>query len=522
MGCPARFSIVVPVYNAKPEWLHGVVSSVQAQWYPNWELILADDASPSVQTRAFLEKLNDERIIVRRLEQNSGIAGATNAAIEIAAGDYVVFLDHDDELTPDCLFELAKRIRYDNPDYLYSDEDKLDARGRYVEPFFKPDWSPDTLMSTMYTCHVSCVRKSLLEKVGLLREEFNGAQDWDLVLRITEQTQRIAHIPKVLYHWRIVAQSTSGDLSAKPYAVEAGRRARESALERRFLTGTFAPLDGIFGFFSLQYSFPADTTISVIVDRSKARQDLAACIQSVARNSPGMRLEFIVVESSAEPDGVGSDAAASGQPYKTINVKKADTPAARLNAGAVAATGDLLLFLSADLQLQSDGGLARMGGYALLPHVAAVGGKILTPRLGRILHAGLLDGPKGPRRAFLLQDRLYRGHFLRNLLEFNWSSVSGDALMIRRETFQSLGRFHTSYVHDLADVDLCRLALDAGLFNIVCPSVEFADKGWRDVFRETAADEDLRLLRHRIPSCSGEDPYYNPNLRDDGSFQQKR
>ncbi|WP_148294102.1 glycosyltransferase, partial [Azospirillum sp. B4] len=192
------FSVVVPVYNTPPALLEAAIRSVETQWYPHWQLILVDDASTDPATSATLDLPRDPRVTTLRPQQNQGISGATNTGLAQAKGDFIVFLDHDDELTPDCLYELALCIAAHDPEFVYSDEDKITEDGRYTQPFFKPDWSPDTMMSTMYTCHVSCVRRSLLEDLGGLRSEYNGCQDWDMVLRLSEKTTRIRHVPKVL------------------------------------------------------------------------------------------------------------------------------------------------------------------------------------------------------------------------------------------------------------------------------------------------------------------------------------
>ncbi|PND30134.1 family 2 glycosyl transferase [Achromobacter pulmonis] len=236
------FSIVVPVFNTAPDLLEAMISSVRAQWYPNWELILVDDASPNEVTKAALAVIDHPQVKLKLLDKNQGIAGATNVGLYAAQGEFIVFMDHDDELTPDCLYELALCIDREQPDFVYSDEDKLDEKGNYVQPHFKPDWSPDTMMSTMFTCHVSCVRRNLLEKVGGLRSQYDGCQDWDFVLRVSEHTSRISHVAKVLYHWRIIPASIASDIGAKPYVLEASRRVRVDALERRGQAGSVEPV----------------------------------------------------------------------------------------------------------------------------------------------------------------------------------------------------------------------------------------------------------------------------------------
>ncbi len=239
---PAKplFSLVMPVYNIEDCWLEKAVASVQAQVYPHWELCIADDASTTPNVRKLLRRLaaEDPRIKVRYLPRNGNISLASNAAAEIARGEYLVLLDQDDELTPDCLLELALAIAKDpSPDLVYSDEDKIDERGRRFAPQFKPDWSPELLLSYMYFGHAFCIRRALFEEVGGFREGFEGCQDYDLALRLAERTDRFAHVPKVLYHWRSLPGSTGSSGEAKPEAFERGIRAVQEALDRRRIPG---------------------------------------------------------------------------------------------------------------------------------------------------------------------------------------------------------------------------------------------------------------------------------------------
>ncbi|MFZ2237825.1 MAG: glycosyltransferase, partial [Dokdonella sp.] len=237
-------SIVMPVYNVEPRWLNAAVESVRTQFYPNWQLCIADDASTLPATREALdaiEAVGDERIVVTRLESNQGIAGASNAALELATGDYVGLLDHDDELTRDALLEMVRQIIQKRPDLLYSDEDKLDEEGRHIDPHFKPDFSPDYLLSNNYVCHFSVLKRELIDRIGGFRPGFDGAQDFDLMLRATEAAQTVVHVPQVLYHWRRVPGSTAVTSAAKPESSIAGRRALVDAMKRRDEESTIEP-----------------------------------------------------------------------------------------------------------------------------------------------------------------------------------------------------------------------------------------------------------------------------------------
>ncbi len=525
MANPPRFSIVVPTYNTTTDLLLRMVGSVEMQWYPHWQLILADDASPLPETRIALSRLDDPRIEVLLLDKNSGISGATNSALEKATGDYVVFLDHDDELTADCLYELALCIEREGADFIYSDEDKIDEQGRFTQPFFKPDWSPDTMMSTMLTCHVSCVRRSLLDEVGFLRSEFDGSQDWDLVLRITEKAERIAHIPKVLYHWRIIPASVAADLAAKPYAVEAGKRAREAALERRGIKGTMEPVEQVFGYFRVKYAVIGDPLVSVIIPTRDNGHVLQRCLDSIHENSVYKNLEFVILDNgSMEP--------------KTINIlesisKEADCRIVRHahpfnyselnNLGVRQSQGEILLFLNDDTELVSSDGIERMIGFAQQSHVGAVGAKLLYPKTRQVQHSGVLNLASGPDHAFLYANAYDPGYFMRNLLEHDWLAVTGACLMIEKNKYEAVGGFDESFPVAYNDVDLCMRVWKSGLFNTVCPSAEWLHHESLTRGPDHLSEEKLHRLhreRRRLyqvhPDLLERDPFYNPNLHPYG------
>ncbi|MDZ5650713.1 glycosyltransferase [Nitrospirillum sp. BR 11828] len=375
------FSIVVPVYNTPPALLQAAVASVQAQWYPRWQLVLVDDASPNPGTQAALDRIRDPRITLLRQPANGGISNTTNAGLAAATGDFVVFLDHDDELTPDCLYELALSIAAHDPDFVYSDEDKLTEDGRFTQPFFKPDWSPDTIMSTMYTCHVACVRSSLLRELGGLRPEYDGCQDWDLVLRLAERTRRIQHVPKVLYHWRIIPQSTAADLNAKPYVVSVSERLRADTLARRGLKGALEPLPQLPSYHRVRYDVRGTPTISIIIPSRDNQAVLSACLDSIRARSSYGRYEIVVLDNgSREPAALGYLNRIRSWPG--VQVIRHDAPfnySELNNLGVAASSGDILLFLNDDTEVLTPDWLERMAGFAQLDHVGAVGAKLLYP-----------------------------------------------------------------------------------------------------------------------------------------------
>lgn len=521
LGAVPRFSIVTPVYNVAPDLLQAAIDSVISQWWPHWELILVDDASSDPSTRDFLRNLSHPQIIIAFEGTNRGIAGATNAALARARGDYVVFLDNDDVLTPDCLFALAERIAATDADYLYSDEDKLSAEGAYVEPFFKPDWSPDAMMSTMYTCHVSCARRSLVEAVGGLRSEFDGAQDYDLVLRITERANRIEHIPKVLYHWRILPTSVAGGMAAKPHALDAVRRLKHDALARRGLEAEVEEVPAIPGQFRVNYRPRRQELVSIVIPSRDNVDVLRSCIDSIRALTAYERYEIVIVDNgSQDPQtleyvrGLGERTEAT-----VLSDPRPFNFSALCNSGAEAARGDVLLFLNDDTEVLQTDWIERMLGFAQLDHVGAVGAKLLYPN-GRIQHCGVITLPAGPSHAFGGADAEQPDYFGRHLLEYDWTAVTAACLMLERAKFEKISGFDEAFPVAYNDVDLCLRLRAEHLFNVTCQAVrlvhyESVSRGAdvaSDPVRMRRLRADWRRLYAKHPQALGSDPFHSPNL----------
>ena len=526
---PPRFAVVVPVYNTPPALLNALVASVEAQWYPHWQLVLADDASPSEATRSALAQLQHPGIKVIRLDRNQGISGATNAAINAIDTDFdfVVFVDHDDEITVDCLYELARCIERDQPDFIYSDEDKITAEGDYGDPHFKPDWSPDTMMSTMFTCHVSCIRRSVLAKVGGLRSQFDGCQDWDFVLRVSEQTARISHIPRVLYHWRVIPGSTAADIAAKSYILDASRAVREDALRRRGLEGRVEAVTQVPGYFRVVYALRGEPLVSIIIPTRDNAPILRRCIDSIERLTPTTRCryEIIVMDNgSLEPTSVAY--LEELKSHERLRVVRHDAPfnfSELNNLGVRSASGDLLLFLNDDTEILQADWLERLGGLAQLDHVGSVGAKLLFPSGSEIQHAGVLNLANGPVHAFLRQPADMPGYFMRNLLEYDWLAVTGACLMIERRKFEAVGGFCETLPVAYNDIDLCMRLVAGGYYNVVCPAVrlihhESASRGLDavDPAKTARLQREMAHLYERNPAYFQRDPFHNPNLHPNG------
>ncbi|HAX73971.1 MAG TPA: hypothetical protein DCY20_10650 [Firmicutes bacterium] len=310
-------SLVIPVYNVPEKYLRECVDSILNQYYQNWELCIADDCSTEPQVKKVLKEYEakDNRIKVVYRKENGHISKATNSALELATGDFIGFVDNDDILKAEALFEVIKKINEQpDVDMIYSDEDKLvEDTGKRVDPYFKPDWSPDTFMSQMYTCHFAVYRADLVNEIGGIRVGYEGAQDYDFVLRFTEKTNKIAHIDKILYHWRIIPTSTAGGGSAKDYAFDAAVRAKYDAIKRRNLDAVLVEHPEL-GATNIKYRLKAEDFISIIIPTKNHGADVKKCIDSVYQKSTWRNFEIILVDN-------GSDDEASLAIFKDLQAK---------------------------------------------------------------------------------------------------------------------------------------------------------------------------------------------------------
>jgi len=519
------FSVIMPVYNTPVELFELALASVLTQWYEYWQLVIVDDGSDCREYIQILERYRDPRVEVFHLSVNQGISAASNAALERAKGEYVVLFDHDDELTVDCLYELAMRIDRDDADYVYSDEDKIDRNGVFCEPHFKPDWSPDTLMSTMYVCHVSCIRKVLLDRTGWFRSEYDGCQDWELILRLTEQPLRISHIPKVLYHWRIIDASVASDIGAKAYVRDASYRVRTDALIRRGMRGTVEPVEEMPGYFRVNYGVVGNPLVSIIIPTRDNHAMLARCISSLHELTRYRNFEIVVLDNGSVEHETLDYLAVIGR-EGLAKVMRHDAPfnySELNNIGISSSQGELLLFLNDDTEVIMPDWLERMAGYAGLPHVGAVGAKLLFPGGEQIQHTGVLNLQSGPSHAYRKHSRDLHGYFMRNLLEYNWIAVTGACMMVERKKLEQTGYFDEELPVAYNDIELCFRLIDCGYYNVMCPMVqlihhESVSRG-DDFLTEEKLERlsrDRGLLYRKHPFYFQYDPFFNVNFHPDG------
>ncbi len=522
---PPRISIVMPVYNVERCWLLTAVNSVRDQFYPHWELCIANDASTYAETKQALREiaaLGDPRVRVRNLPRNLGIASASNAALEMAGGEYVGLLDNDDELTRDALLEMACRIVKDAPDLIYSDEDKIETDGSHVEAHFKPDFSPDYLFSNNYICHFSVIRRSLLERVGGFRPGFDGAQDYDLILRVTEHTQNVAHIPLVLYHWRKIPGSTSADSAAKPQTSDAGLRALDESLRRRgidavALTGPYPNT------FRVKRAIHGNPLVSIVIPFRDKPELLKTCVYSILDRSSYGNYEILCVDNGSVEQATTDLLQRLLQRDARVRVVHYDKPfnySTINNFAARQASGEYLLLLNNDTEVIGAEWIEAMLEHAQRPEVGVVGAKLLYAD-DTIQHAGVivaLGGVAGHAHLFTQSD--HPGYFARAQLIQNLSAVTFACAMVRREVFDRLGGLNE---HDVKvafnDVDFCLRTREAGYLIVYTPYAylyhyESKSRGLENTPEKLARfDSEVAYMqkRHADIIRSG-DPYYNVNL----------
>ena len=518
-------SVIVPVYNPESDFLRQAIASVQEQVYANWELCLADDCSTKPYVRKILEEYasQDDRIKVVFRTENGHICHTSNSALELATGEYVALLDHDDLLPPHALAKVVELVNeHPEADLIYSDEDKVDDSNVLQSPFFKPDWCPDSFLARMYTCHLGVYRRSLVEAVGNFRVGFEGSQDYDLVLRITEKTDRIYHIPDVLYHWRIHLESTAADSSAKPYAANAAKKALAEAIERRGEPGKITTQADRPGVYQIRYEIKEPKLVSIIIPTKDLADTLDVCLKSIFANTTYPNYEVVVIDNN-------STEKKTAKCFEHWQKQQSDRFRAipyhvpfnysRINNYAVTqAKGDYLLFLNNDIEVITKGWLTAMVEQAQRPSIGAVGSLLLYPD-DTIQHAGVvigLGGVAGHSHKHLHVSQ--PGYMFQVASTNNYSAVTGACLMCRREVFAEVGGLEADLAIAFNDVDFCLKIAAAGYRNIYLPHVvlyhyESKSRGYEDTPEKQARFvQEMNYMKRKWQEVCLHDPCYNPNL----------
>lgn len=525
-------SIIMPIYNTPEKYLRDAIDSVLDQVYPYWELCIADDNSSQPHVRRVLEEYSkkDKRIKVCYRETNGHISLASNSAIELARGEYMALLDHDDLLTPHALYEVVKLLnQHPEADYIYTDEDKIDEKGNLTEPYFKPDWCPDSFLARMFTCHLGVFRTSIIKEIGGFREGFEGSQDYDLVLRFTEKGKYIYHIPNILYHWRIHSQSTAGDSGVKMYAYEAAQKAIQEAIARRGEYGIVSRDEKFFGIYQVRYEIKNPSLVSIIIPSKDLSPLLHTCLESIFTKTTYPHYEVIVIDNgSIEPETqVCLEYWLDKQPEK-FSYYRYDIPfnyAKLNNYGVEKAKGEYLLFLNNDTEVITSDWLESMIQQAQRKSIGVVGCKLLYPD-DTIQHAGVILGLGAiAEHPYLCYPKNHGGYFGAIASINNYSAVTGACMMCRREVFEAVKGFEEELEVAFNDVDFCLKVRELGYNNLYLPHVvlyhyESKSRGKEDTPEKQARfRKEINYMRKKWGKIIDNDPCYNPNLtRNKGDY----
>lgn len=532
-------SVLVPTYNTKPQFLRDCIESVKAQIYDNWELCIVDDASSDSTVRDIIQEYakEDSRITYKFLDNNLHIAKATNEAIKMAKGEFVVLFDHDDLLWPNALHEVAKALNDNNKlDFIYTDEDKItEDRHFHLGPFFKPDWNPDFLRSVNYITHMSAIRRSLLDKLGGLNSEYNGAQDWDLFLRIADATTNVHHIPKVVYSWRVHDLSTAKTTESKPYVVEAQRKALQDDLSRRDHQDASVKQDPKHpGYWNVQYPLKGNPLISIVIPTKNQYRVVRRCVNSIFKKTTYANFEVILVDTGSTDRSVlrWYDRLQKKYPnVKVVNWPEQPFSYSRsCNKGASVAKGELLLMLNNDTEVLTPDWLEQLGGDAQRNEIGAVGCLLFFPDKLHIQHAGVGVGLGGvAANSFsmmtLRQPLSATQHLMLNT-KHNMSAVTAACMMIRKKVFEEVGGFTEELRVTYNDVDLCLKLREKGYENLYTPHVRLIHHESISVgMPEEVSKRDTKEFREakelfvsRWQKYVDYDPNLNPNLSKENAF----
>lgn len=518
------FSGPLPTYNSNIKWLRRAIESVRRQIYPNWELCIADDASTDTNVWPAVQEFArwDRRIKIVRRDKNGGIAAASNDALSLATGNFITMLDHDDELAPAAFYYVALELNRDpQVRFLYSDEDKLDQFGRRYDPHFKPDWSPDLLLSQNYTSHLSVYDTELMQRVGGFREGFAGAQDYDLTLRCIEQltASQIRHVPRLLYHWRADDSSTASFADAKPYARESALRAVQEHLDRKGIPASVEPTRTIYQ--RVKFKLPAEPPLVSIIIPTRDRVALfRICIQSIRDKTDYPNYEIIVLDNESSEAETQQYLASLGKDDR-VSVHAIEGPFnySRLNnRGVEIARGSFVALLNNDIEVIDGSWLGELVGQALRPEVGAAGARLRYPD-GTIQHGGVILGAGGVAGHAHSGIREEDGYFSRPHLIQNLSAVTAACILIKKSAYLKVGGFdETNLPVAFNDVDFCLRLRQAGFEIVWTPHAELyhhesASRGLEDTLaKQTRFLAETEYMRTKWGPQLEADPFYNPNL----------
>lgn len=521
-------SILLPVYNVPETYLRQAIESVRNQTYTNWQLCIADDNSPEAGVREVIKEYakQDPRITYVFRSQNGHISQATNSAAELATGEFLAFLDHDDELREHALYMMVRELQeHRDADLLFSDEDKITSQGLRHDPYFKSDWNPELLLCHNCVCHFTVVRREMFNRLGGLRSECNGAQDWDLALRVSEHTTRdkIRHVPHILYHWRVIEGSTAKETAAKPYVTAAQIRAVSDHLERRGDHGARVESIPALSMLRVRYAIPTPPPlVSLIVPTYNQHKLLSQCAEGILNATDYTNLELIIVDNRSDDPKTLQYLKELPTKDPRVRVVRDDGPFnfSRINNDAVKhARGSIVGFINNDIQVIRPDWLGEMVANLVRKDVAAVGARLLFPN-GTVQHAGVITGIGGVAgHQFKNAPISSLGYFCRAVLPQNLSAVTAACMLVHKHLFHNVGGFDQEHLAvAFNDIDLCLKLREAGGLIVYTPYAELlhhesVSRGYEDSLEKKARfKREYKVMQDRWGTKLTSDPFYNPNF----------
>jgi len=527
LGYRPLISLIMPTYNSPEKWLRRAIESVRRQVYANWELCIADDASLEPHVRQILEEFRttDSRIKIVFRKDNGHISAASNTAIEMATGEFIALLDHDDQLSEHALYMVAAELNdYRDADLIYSDEDKIDEEGRRYEPYFKPDWNPTLFLAQNFLCHLVVYRTRIVKSLAGFREGYEGSQDWDLAMRVIEciPDSHIRHIPYVLYHWRAIPGSTAFATDQKEYVKEAQRRTLESHFSRIGRSAAILPASG--AHWRVQYRLPATPLVTLIVPTRNRRELLQRCVESIFQKTTYRPFDLMIVDNQSD-DPATLTYLAELQEKRRVRVLRYDAPfnfSAINNFAVEQADGEIIGLINNDVEVITPAVLEEMVSHAIQPEIGAVGAMLYYPN-NTIQHAGVILGlggnPGVAGHPYQYQPLGRPVQALRALLCQNFSALTAACLVVRRNVFEEVGGFDaTNLTVAFNDVDLCLRFGERGYRNLWTPYAELfhfesASRGYEETAeKQKRFEKECDYMRQRWGELLANDPAYNPNL----------
>jgi len=521
-----KFSILVPLYNTPKQVLTETINSVLEQTYENFELCLVNGSDSGYE---YIEKYctelsaEDDRIIYKKLPQNKGISENTNECIGMSSGNYIALFDHDDLLHPSALFEYAKVIEEQNADFIYCDEDKFAKIGKFFDPYFKPDFAIDNLRANNYICHFTVFKKSLLHKVGGFRKEFDGSQDHDIILRLTEKAEKIVHIPKILYRWRVSNNSVAKNPNAKTYTSDAGIRAVNQHFSRLNINAFAESSKNHPNFYRIKYKIEGNPLVSILIPNYNHIKELSRCINSIIQKTTYKNYEIVIIENNSNKKTF--DYYETLKSYPNIKIVIYNPPTKDFNYSAINnygikfTSGEHIILLNNDVEVITPDWIEEMLMFSCRNDIGGVGAMLYYPN-DTIQHAGVILGVGGVAgHAFKYFPRGFDGNFGRTIIQQNYSAVTAACMMIKKSVFEEIGGFNEDLKVAFNDVDLCMRIRKAGYLIAFTPYCELYHYESISRGSENTPEKEKRFNNEIKTFCTlwskeleKGDPYYNENL----------